>query len=103
MFSPLLIHIFYLVFYRLPVLAHMSMVSKVKPNMDSTPKLNHQDYLRKEIINEKKAAMVIVDAILHHFNLSLKKVDEELAVRPDEGWDSPGIPLDLKFLNKLKN
>ena len=94
----------YAAFYRRSVLAHMSMVTKVKHagNMNDIPPLKPEDQLKKETQNERLAVMKIVSAIQHHLHLGPKDIKVELSHRPDGNWNSPGEQIDLMFLQKYR-
>jgi hypothetical protein len=90
-------------FYRLPVLAHMRMISKfsLTSYKPAGIKLSSGDYLFKETWNEAKAAMRIVEAIRRKLELTWDQIVVELTLRKDGNWDHPGEVLDLSFLKKI--
>jgi hypothetical protein len=68
---------------------------------ENLPQVTKQDYLYRETMNERKAAMVIVDKIRVTFKLSWNKVKAELDTRPESGWYDPGEAVELEFLRGM--
>jgi hypothetical protein len=90
-------------FYRIPVLAHMRMITKFSLTSYEPAgiKLSTSNYLFKEMRNEAKAAIRVVEAIRRKLVLTWDQIDVELTLRKDGNWDHPGEVLDLSFLKKF--
>jgi hypothetical protein len=63
------------------------------------PRLGENDYLLKETINEREAAMVIVNRVMDTESLTWEKINNKLTHRLYGNWSDPGRVLDMTYLS----
>jgi hypothetical protein len=89
-------------FYRRTILALLQLVHDAKcPDEDNHefPTIKPSEYLYKEFMSEREAALKIADVIRDAEGLTWTQIREELSVRLDKDWYSPGNMMDLSYLS----
>jgi hypothetical protein len=87
-------------FYRRSTLALMQLVHDAKCPDDGIdfPNIKASNYLRKETMNERAAALLIVQRVMDEEKLTWTRINEELTNRSDKDWYGPGNVIDLAYL-----